>query len=48
VALVLTVPRREFRRGTLFQTPAMNNQQFDYAMKEMDAEMNKLREILER
>ena len=33
---------------TLFQPPVMDNQQFDHAMKEMDAEMNKLREILER
>jgi hypothetical protein len=32
---------------TLFQPPLMDNQQFDHAMKEMDAEMNKLREILE-
>jgi Polyketide cyclase / dehydrase and lipid transport len=33
---------------TLFQPPVMGDQQFDYAMKEMDTEMNKLKEILER
>lgn len=33
---------------TLFQPPVMDDQQFDQAMKEMDIEMNKLKEILER
>lgn len=33
---------------TLFQPPVMNDQQFDQAMKEMDIEMAKLKEILER
>ena len=33
---------------TLFQPPVMDDQQFDHAMKEMDTEMNKLKEILER
>lgn len=32
---------------TLFQPPVMNDQQFDQAMKEMDTEMAKLKEILE-
>jgi hypothetical protein len=33
---------------TLFQPPVMTDQQFDQAMKEMDIEMAKLKEILER
>ena len=33
---------------TLFQPPVMSNEQFDHAMKEMDVEMAKLKEILER
>jgi uncharacterized protein YndB with AHSA1/START domain len=33
---------------TLFQPPVMTDQQFDEAMKEMDTEMAKLKEILER
>lgn len=33
---------------TLFQPPVMTDAQFDQAMKEMDAEMAKLKEILER
>ena len=33
---------------TLFQPPVMSEQQFDHAMKEMDVEMAKLKEILER
>ncbi len=33
---------------TLFQPPVMDDQQFDHAMREMDIEMNKLKEILER
>lgn len=33
---------------TLFQPPVMNDAQFDQAMKEMDIEMAKLKEILER
>lgn len=33
---------------TLFQPPVMNDQQFGLAMKEMDIEMAKLKEILER
>jgi hypothetical protein len=32
---------------TLFQPPVMNDAQFDEAMKLMDIEMNKLKEILE-
>ena len=32
---------------TLFQPPVMNDHQFDQAMKEMDIEMEKLKEILE-
>jgi len=33
---------------TLFKPPAMSDQQFDQSMKEMDIEMAKLKEILER
>lgn len=33
---------------TLFQPLVMNDQQFDQAMKEMDIEMAKLKEIMER
>ncbi|MFY9803763.1 MAG: hypothetical protein WA211_11530 [Candidatus Acidiferrales bacterium] len=33
---------------TLFQPPVMSDQQFDQAMKEMEIEMQKLKEILER
>jgi len=33
---------------TLFQPPVMSDEQFDHAMKEMDVEMAKLKEILER
>lgn len=33
---------------TLFQPAVLNDQQFDQAMKEMDVEMAKLKEILER
>lgn len=33
---------------TLFQPPGFNDLQFDQAMKEMDIEMAKLKEILER
>lgn len=33
---------------TLFQPPVMNDPQFDHAMKEMDIELAKLKEILER
>jgi len=33
---------------TLFQPPVMSDQQFSDAMKEMDIEMAKLKEILER
>ncbi len=33
---------------TLFQPPVMSDQQFNDAMKEMDIEMVKLKEILER
>ena len=33
---------------TLFQPAVMNDQQFDEAMKEMEKEMKKLKEILER
>ncbi|HTZ72782.1 MAG TPA: hypothetical protein VMB47_02600 [Candidatus Aquilonibacter sp.] len=33
---------------TLFQPPVMTNEQFDQAMREMDTEMNKLKEIMER
>lgn len=33
---------------TLFQPPVMNDHEFDHAMKEMDIEMQKLKEILER
>jgi hypothetical protein len=33
---------------TLFQPLVMNDPQFDQAMKEMDTEMKKLKEILER
>jgi uncharacterized protein YndB with AHSA1/START domain len=33
---------------TLFQPPVMTDQQFDEAMKEMETEMAKLKEILER
>lgn len=32
---------------TLFQPPVMSGSQFDHAMKEMDTEMVKLKEILE-
>lgn len=32
---------------TLFQPPVMDNAQFDMAMKEMDIEMGKLKEVLE-
>ena len=32
---------------TLFQPPVMNDAQFDQAMKEMDIEMAKLKEIME-
>ena len=32
---------------TFFQPPIMSDQQFELAMKEMDLEMNKLKEILE-
>jgi ketosteroid isomerase-like protein len=49
-----TVPARIVANGdgvtvmyTLFQPPVMTGPQFDQAMKEMDIEMNKLREILE-
>jgi hypothetical protein len=33
---------------TLFQPAVMSDQQFDQAMKDMDIEMKKLKEILER
>jgi hypothetical protein len=33
---------------TFFQPPVMNDAQFDGAMREMDIEMSKLKEILER
>jgi len=33
---------------TLFQPPIMTDPQFDQAMKEMDIEMQKLKEVLER
>jgi hypothetical protein len=33
---------------TLFQPPVMSDSQFDQAMNEMDVEMQKLKEILER
>ncbi len=33
---------------TLFQPPVMTDAQFDQAMREMDVEMNKLKEIMER
>ena len=33
---------------TLFQPPVMNDAQFDLAMREMDLEMAKLKEVLER
>jgi hypothetical protein len=33
---------------TLFQPPVMSDRQFDQAMKEMEIEMQKLKEILER
>ena len=33
---------------TLFQPPVMTNEQFDQAMREMDTEINKLKEIMER
>jgi len=33
---------------TLFQPPVMTDQQFDQAMKDMEIEMRKLKEILER
>jgi hypothetical protein len=33
---------------TLFQPPVMTDAQFDHAMKEMDIELNKLKEILEQ
>lgn len=33
---------------TLFKPPAMSDQQFDRSMEEMDIEMAKLKEILER
>ena len=33
---------------TLFQPPVMSDEQFDHAMKEMDVEMAKLKEILEQ
>jgi len=33
---------------TLFQPAVMDDQQFDAAMKEMEKEMKKLKEILER
>ena len=33
---------------TLFKPPAMSDQQFDHSMEEMDIEMDKLKEILER
>jgi hypothetical protein len=33
---------------TLFQPPIMTDVQFDHAMKEMDIEMAKLKEVLER
>lgn len=49
-----TVPGRIVANGdgvtvmyTIFQPPVMTAEQFDQAMKEMDVEMNKLREILE-
>jgi ketosteroid isomerase-like protein len=49
-----TVPLRIVANGdgvtvrmTFFQPPVMTDQQFDQAMKEMDIEMNKLKEILE-
>lgn len=50
-----TVPARVIRNGdgatvmmTIFQPPVMSDTQFDVAMKEMDLEMTKLKEILER
>jgi ketosteroid isomerase-like protein len=49
-----TVPARIVANGdgvtvmyTLFQPPVMTDQQFDQAMKDMDIEMNTLREIME-
>ena len=49
-----TVPARIVGNGdgvtvmfTVFQPPIMTGEQFDQAMKEMDLEMNKLREVLE-
>lgn len=33
---------------TLFQPPVMTDPQFDHAMKEMDIELNKLKQILEQ
>jgi uncharacterized protein YndB with AHSA1/START domain len=33
---------------TLFKPPAMSDRQFDHSMEEMDIEMAKLKEILER
>ena len=49
-----TVPARVVANGdgatvmfTIFQPPVMTELQFDYAMKEMDIEMRKLRELLE-
>lgn len=33
---------------TLFQPPVMTDAQFDQAMRDMDVEMNKLKEIMER
>lgn len=33
---------------TLFQPPVMTDAQFDQAMREMDVEMNKLKEIMEQ
>jgi ketosteroid isomerase-like protein len=49
-----TVPARIVPNGdgvtvmyTLFQPPVMTDQQFDHAMKDMDIEMNTLRELME-
>lgn len=49
-----TVPLRIVANGdgvtvmmTFFQPPVMTDRQFDQAMKEMDVEMSRLREILE-
>jgi hypothetical protein len=36
-----------FEGSLIVQPPAMTNEQFDQAMRDMDIEMNKLKEIME-